>query len=609
MQKIVAIFLLSTFFFSSCTKTQEVIVESKKKPEFFIQTYVIGKKVESYNVEKSARLIAWSAITLSAESIWEVTTISVKEGQKIKKGSRLISLKDTINSYDIRLAQAENTLAIQDSSIESTRLSLDRAITDTQIAYEQAKKNYDTLLAKNALIYDSLVNTNKKTFESYSENYRTYLGSIESLMTNFLYEWDKILGISTNFEYANDAWQAYLGARAGNSYADATNEWNKTYGSRGEIRAKKEKWADISAETISSDLETITNGYIRIQKYVDAMIFMIQNDVIWGWLPQVTQDGWLALWNGIKTQIQASEAWFNTWKSQTLTFFNNYQNTERATQIALASLTRDLTAEESTFLSGSQDAKLTYDNTRVDLKDRLKTVELAMKQAWSARDNALKSKELTLNQLSATRNSSDLALEQAKREYSKLAVIAPFDGTVTKVSTSIGQRTNMGTPLIEIASNVPEILLDVDGDIANNVSNGDTVTVKMNEKTFTGTIIALSRNAWTNLLYTTRISVPSALWSLWSAVNVVFTLSKETISSDAGEGVMLPLKSVKIISEQEWEIALLGTGNIISYKSVKLGRIAGEGVEIIEKLDPSLEIILTDISSYESEKYILTKKN
>ncbi len=74
-------------------------------------------------------------------------------------------------------------------------------------------------------------------------------------------------------------------------------------------------------------------------------------------------------------------------------------------------------------------------------------------------------------------------------------MIAPFDGTVTKVSTSIGQRTNMGTPLIEIASNVPEILLDVDGDIANNVSNGDTVTVKMNEKTFTGTIIALSRNA------------------------------------------------------------------------------------------------------------------
>lgn len=159
------------------------------------------------------------------------------------------------------------------------------------------------------------------------------------------------------------------------------------------------------------------------------------------------------------------------------------------------SLGRNITTDEAIFLSGSQDAKLTFDNTRVDLKDKIKTVELALKQAESARDNARKNKELTLNQLSATRNSSDLALEQAKREYSKLAVIAPFDGTVTKVSASVGQRTNMGTPLIEIASNVPEIVLDIDGDIANSVSNGDLVTVNMNEKIFTGTIIAVSRNA------------------------------------------------------------------------------------------------------------------
>lgn len=609
MQKPIAIFLFVSFILSSCTQTQEVLVATPKKTDFFIQTYSIGRKVESYSVEKSARLTAWSAITLAAESIWEVTTISVKEWQKIKKWSKLVSLKDTINSYDIRLAQAENTLTIQDSSIASTSLSLDKAITDTQIAYEQAKKSYDTLLAKNALIYESLVNTNKKTLESYNENYRTYLGGIESIMTNFLYEGDKILGISTNFEYTNDAWQPYLGARIGNVYADAMNEWNKLYGSRGEIRAKKEKGGSLAPETIQTDLEIVTNWYVRLQKYVDSMLLMIQNDVVWGWLPQVMQDGWLTLWNGIKTQIQWSETGFNAWKSQTLTFFNNYQNTEKATQIALVSLTRELNADEITFLSGSQDAKLTYENTRVDLKDRLKTVELALRQAESARNNARKGKELTLNQLAASRNSNTLSLEQAKREYSKLAAIAPFDGTVTKVIASVGQRTNMGTPLIEIASNVPEIVLDVNSDIASHISNGDSVTVKMDSKTFTGTIIALSRTAWANLLYTIRISVPSALGSLGSAVNVIFSLSKETISPDAWERVILPLKSVKIISEQEWEIALLGSGNTITYKSVKLWRVAGEWVEVIDKLDPSLEIILTDLSNFESGKYILVKKN
>ena len=93
-----------------------------------------------------------------------------------------------MNSYDIRLAQAENALTIQDSNIASTRLSLDKAISDTQIAYEQAKKGYDLLLEKNKLIYDTLVNTNNKTLESYNENYKSYLIGVETLMNNFLYE-------------------------------------------------------------------------------------------------------------------------------------------------------------------------------------------------------------------------------------------------------------------------------------------------------------------------------------------------------------------------------------------------------------------------------------
>ena len=158
--------------------------------------------------------------------------------------------------------------------------------------------------------------------------------------------------------------------------------------------------------------------------------------------------------------------------------------------------------------------RLIYENTRLDLKDKIKSAELALKQAQSARDTTRKNKDLALNQLSATRASSSLSLDQAKREYSKLAVTAPFDGTVTKVIASVGQRTNIGSPMIEIASNVPEIVLDVDNEIATNISNGDTVTVKMDAKTFTGTIIAISRTAGVNLLYTTRISVPTAIGSL-----------------------------------------------------------------------------------------------
>jgi hypothetical protein len=51
-------------------------------------------------------------------------------------------------------------------------------------------------------------------------------------MTQMLYEGDKILGITTNFEYSNDAWEPYLGIRMGDTRAIANNEWNKTYSLR-----------------------------------------------------------------------------------------------------------------------------------------------------------------------------------------------------------------------------------------------------------------------------------------------------------------------------------------------------------------------------------------
>ena len=610
MKQSISILIITTLILSSCGGAiEQPTVSGESKLPFLVQTYSIGKKTELYTVEKSARLTAGSSLSIAAESLGEVTNIAVREWQKIQKWMKLISLKDTINSYDIRLAQAENALNIEDASIASTKLSLDRAISDTQIAYDQARKSYDLLIAKNNLIYETLLNTNTKTLESYNESYRSYLAGIEASMTNFLYEWDKILGISTNFQYANDAWEPYLGTRVGNSVSESNNEWNKLYGSRGEIRAKKETWGNLSPTSLVKDLQVITEGYVRLEKYIDAMVFMIQNNTIGGGLPQELQNGWLSLWNGIKSQSQGSEAGFNAWKSQTLAFFKNYQDVEKATKIALDSLYRPLSAEESTFLSGSQDARLTYANTRLDTKDRIKSAEYGLKSAELARDNAVKNKALTLNQLLAGRSSTTLSLDQAKREYAKLAILAPFDGTVSKVMASVWERTNMGTPLIQIASNIPEIVTDLDGDIANWLSNGVSVWVKIGGKAYTGTIVGISRTAWTNLLYTTRISVPWALTNIGSAATVIFTISQEKIIPNAGEWIILPLKSVKILSEQEWEIALLSKDNMISFKPVKLGRIVGDGVEIIDRLDPNLEVILSDLSNYDALKYTITKKN
>lgn len=352
-------------------------------------------------------------------------------------GTTIAVLKDTVNNFDIRLAQAENALSVQDTSIATTKINLDQSVQNAKIAYERAQQSYETLTSKNAIAYATTVNTNAKTLDSYNENYKTYLADLDRIMTQSLYDGDKIIGASSTFEYANDAWEDYLGARVGNSRSLAEEAWGKAYATRGSLRAKKEKNTSLDTKNLQADLDTITDGYRVAQLYGDAMIYMLQNNVIGAGLSQPMQDGWVATWNANKSQIQAGEAQYNAWKSQTQNFFRNYKNTETATELALASLTRELTPAELAIINGSNDLKVTYESTRIDFKDKVESAKLNMSQAKTAYDTAMNLRDATIAQLEASRKSTSLSLDQARRDYAKLSVSAPVEGVVTRVIASV----------------------------------------------------------------------------------------------------------------------------------------------------------------------------
>ena len=90
-------------------------------------------------------------------------------------------------------------------------------------------------------------------------------------------------------------------------------------------------------------------------------------------------------------------------------------------------------------------------------------------------------------------------------------------------------------------------------------------------------------------------------------MSLTFQVSRELTDSNIAEKIVLPLKSVKIISEQEGEISLLVGANIITHKSVRLGRVVGDDIYIEEALDPKAEIIISDISNFDPVKFNLEK--
>ncbi len=567
---------------------------------------LVGTTQAQLSVEKTWRITASSTLTLAAQGVWEISNIAVREGQSVKAGTVIATLKDTQTNYDLRLTQAENTLAIQNASIETTRINLDNTVEGARVAYERARQSYDTLMGKNALQYDTVVNNNEKTLKGYNEVFRNYLSDAEKNMTSLLYDGDKILGITTNYEYANDAWEPYLGARAWDTRALAIGEWNRLYTARGELRARLEKNKSIDISNPQADFDLVTKSYNQTRVFADAMLYMIQNNVVGGGLPQTMQDGWIASWNAYRTQIGASESGFNSWRSQTINFFDSYKNTELATKIALASIKRALTAEELAMISSwNTDLRLTYETTKLTLTDTIKNAKLSLEQSETAYKNAIALKDATLVQLLATKKNADIALEQARRDYSKLRIIAPVDGVISKVIWSVGQSVNLGTPITDFTSKQPQIIIDIDSSLARTLEVWESVWVRIEQNNLSGTITAVSTVSNTNLLSTVRIAVAYGEKHIGKSAIVIFGQDKAS-NSDV---VFVPIHAVKIISEGEGEIYILTHSGILESMSVRLGAVRDASVEILSSIGVGTTIVVSDVSNYDPQRQSIQVQN
>lgn len=601
MKSLISIVLISVLILSGCWAPAVETPTEKEKTKFIIDTYEVGKEQKNVLIQKTGRITASSSLTLTAQGAGEISKISVREWQSVKAGTVIATLKDTQSNYDLRFSQAQNTLKVQNATIETTRINLEQAVDNARIAFERARQSYETLTNKNNFAVETLINTNSKTLDSYNESYKTYLSDTERIMTQMLYEADKILGITTNFQYANDSWEPYLGTRVGNSKSLADNEWGATYALRWDLRARIEKTKTINLANPDEDFEFISKSYTQSRKLADAMLYMLQNSVVWGGLPQELLTGWVASWNGQRTSVQGSEWGYNTWRAQTLTFFKWYKNTELATKFALTSLSRPLTSEENAIINASNDLKVTYENARIDLKDRIENARLSLEQAEKAYNTAQALRDATLIQLDANKENAKIALAQAERDYAKLRVTAPVDGIISRVIANVGQSVNIGSQIAEFTGKQPQMVIDIEPSLVSGLVVGQSVSATIEEKTLTGTIIALSTVANANLLSTIRIAIPDGGPYIGKSAMVVF-VPKNNI--ELWTNRILPLEAVRIIAENEWEIRYLQDGKILT-KTIAIIAIRSWFIETNTILEWIKDIIISDTTNYNPEKNIL----
>ncbi len=458
MLKSTLLILTSLLILSSCS--EEPIKTNKYYKTYQTQTGSITLQ------DDIIATIEWNKTSaLAFRSAGIVENILVSPGDRVKKWQVLAKLwnnEGSIQNLGLiniqkELQNLEKTTNIVQSGIENTSNAISRL-------YDERIKWLDT----NILSLENTIEQARQKLwnqnSSLSVTFETFAHDFDRVSTAMLYEGDKILGITTNFEYANDGWEPYLGTRVGNSISLAENDWNTLYMVRWKIRTYTETWATIT--DINTAINDLKNSYLSARNFAKSMNYMLQNSVVGGGLAEERLNGWLATWNWLSADNQGSEASFITWKNGILDLTNTSGSGSAAADKNIISLEFELGSlkQSKNTLIAEKQAKLKEIKSNADALDSKKW-EISV-QLWESQMNA--------------------SLARESLEYN--IIYAPYDGVILEKYMEEGMVIGAGNPLLKISSTDGKMAKVYIDNTIYWYSEGDTIISIVWENTLTGSI-------------------------------------------------------------------------------------------------------------------------
>lgn len=458
MLKSTIFILTSLLLLSSCS--DEPIKTNKYYKTYQTQTGSIAIQ------DDIIATVEWNKTsTLAFRSAGIIEDILISPGERVKKWQVLARLwnnegfiqKSGLINIQKELQNLEKTTNIVQSDIENTSNAISRL-------YDERIKWLETniLSLENTLEQARQKLWNQNTW--LGNTFETFAHDFDRVSTVMLYEGDKILGITTNFEYSNDGWESYLGTRVGNSMSLAEDDWNTLYTMRWKIRAYTETGTTIT--DINKAIDDLKNAYLSARNFAKSMNYMLQNSVVGGGLAEEKLNGWIATWNWLSTDNQWSEASFITWKNGILDLTNTSASGSAVADKNIISLQLELASlkQSKNTLIAEKQAKLKEIKSNADALDSKKW-EIYV-QLWESQMNASLAKE--------------------SLEYN--IIYAPYDGVILEKYMEEWMLIGAGNPLFKISSTdgkMTKIYID------NSMywyTEGDVLDSKSWENTLSGTI-------------------------------------------------------------------------------------------------------------------------
>ena len=644
MKKLMSLILLS-FILISCSRDDEwETLENDQKTDFFVETKLWSEFADNSSLQKVWRVSSSQDISLTANTNGRVSNVSVKVGDSVAAGQVIARLDDSIGNLGINLQRSNIAIDRARINYESSEISLDKQIFDARQQLETLRRNLsaanldaqqnllqaqDTLLSSNVwnddsqsalrlqqidnniekaqLDYEIKVANDKQQISSYSANLRRDFNALTNYIDDVIDFSDNILWVTEVNRNENRRFEQFL-------WALDTEQKTKSKTFLRQIISQREsneylevdsllRTENIQEGQILEIIEYINNRYETVDDLLTSLEQTLFNSTpSVGELSEQEIDWYLAQINGFQSQSQASYGAFISFWSSVKIFLETYKDNQTSILKSIDLQKKDREIQAKTLWSSELNAQTWLERTKINIEDTISNLESQIESAENALSNAIKNKDITLRSLENAISEANVSYAWSAKEFDKLVIRSPINGTISQSFIDVGQEVFSGTNLFNIVSDsTPEVQISFTASEQELVARGQQVKVTFAGNEVRWEIYSISEIADENLNYISTIVFDSGINIIGNIVNVTVPISTWE--------VLLPINIIETQWDDIWLVKTLSWGTINSVR-IRMWEVYGEYVELVScaKQCEELNIIINDISNYDANKFNLVQK-
>lgn len=583
---------LSSYFYYSSQRQANSVVASQQRA-------VVKREDLKIAIEASGKVVARDGVELSfpVSGNLEVSEVYVKEGDKVKKGDKIASVKTESLEFELRNAYASYQSALANfnskkaaptqSEVDKAKAAIDQAkisLDQAKISLEKTRSSVNQQIA-NAEMGLETASNNLKTFQDTGDSeiirdaYTSLLSTIKAVNLTahrVLNDSDAVLGIDNTA--INDSFESVLGAKNTSSLSSARSSYQRAKSlqlsldnSVASLINSNYSALDAAAAKAEEALVVLQNHLFDMQSLLDATITFVD-------FSQSELDGFKATLSSNRSSINSSIANLSTAQQAV----RNAKSNLNAYQIAYNKALNDLSTIRS---QGEND--LSTANASVNSR------QISLKQAQiDYNDLVAPVSETDLASARAQLASAAISVDRAKYNMEQATMISPIDGVVSMLNYKQGD-----TILSDGAKSMATIINNDTLFIEANIEESDISKLQVGQKAIVtfeavdglelvGELSFISLTSETNSNGIVTYLVRVLLSQPGEKIREGMTAAVEFITAGKENVLTIPVSAVRNIGGQP--SVETADGRVVN---VTTGFTDGKKVEITSGLEEGVAIV------------------